>query len=53
MNDRIRMAFARPSALTDRDLIELVAEMRRDAKKRQKNINRIEGAGSYSEEEIE
>lgn len=45
MNDRIRMAFARPSALADCDLIELVAAMRRDATKANRRQNRSERVG--------
>lgn len=41
MNDRIRMAFVQPSALTPEDLTELIAAMRRDATKRNSNCRRL------------
>ena len=45
MNDRLKSAFVNPSALTDQDLADMVAAMKRDAATAAKRRNRLQNAG--------
>jgi len=46
---RIAEAFKFPARLTEADVLELAKRMRKDAKTRERNVRRIEGAGSFDE----
>ncbi|MDR7123535.1 hypothetical protein [Pseudotabrizicola sp. 4114] len=45
MNDRLRTAFANPAQLTDQDLADMAAAMKRDASTAAKRHNRLQNAG--------
>lgn len=45
MNDRLRNAFVNPAALTDQDLADMAAAMKKDAATAAKRRNRLQNAG--------
>ena len=45
MNDRLRNAFVNPAALTDQDLADMVAAMKKDASTAAKRRNRLQNTG--------
>lgn len=51
MNDRLRKAFCNPAALTDQDLAEMAAAMKKDASTAAKRRNRLQNAGGSNGEE--
>ncbi len=52
MNDRLKSAFANPAQLTDKDLADMVAAMKRDAVAAAKRRNRLQNAGGSHGAEI-
>lgn len=45
MNDRLKSAFANPAQLTDQDLADMAAAMKKDAATAAKRRNRLQNAG--------
>ena len=45
MNDRLKSAFANPAQLTDQDLADMAAAMKKDASTAAKRRNRLQNAG--------
>jgi len=45
MNDRLRKAFVNPAALTDQDLADMGAAMKKDASTAAKRRSRLQNAG--------
>lgn len=45
MNDRLQSAFANPAQLTDQDLADMAAAMKKDASTAAKRRNRLQNAG--------
>lgn len=51
MNDRLRKAFVNPAALTEADLADMAAAMKKDASTAAKRRNRLQNAGGSNGEE--
>lgn len=51
MNDRLRNAFVNPAQLTDQDLSDMAAAMKKDASTAAKRRNRLQNAGGSDGEE--
>jgi hypothetical protein len=51
MNDRVRNAFVNPAALTEQDLADMAAAMKKDASTAAKRRNRLQNAGGSNGEE--
>jgi hypothetical protein len=45
MNDRLKSAFCHPAALTEADLADMAAAMKKDASTAAKRRNRLQNAG--------
>lgn len=52
MTDRIAQAFRNPAALTDEDVADMVAAMRKDAAQANKRPNRIQNTGGTDDAEL-
>lgn len=51
MNARLRNAFVNPAQLTDQDLADMAAAMKKDASTAAKRRNRLQNAGGSNGEE--